>query len=569
MHGGTFFLDPNGRNSPLAELTATLAAFAMPVLSNSDEHARCRFPARWMWLKARLGAEIEFQGQIRCPAFDGWTHSSTVSSISMVLATGYLGNPASYYGHTLLKLNFKDEPKHTRLMDVSVNYGAIVINNDDPVTYILKSLTGGYDGGFSHTNYYFHNHNYGELELRDLWEYRLNLPQPAVNLVVAHAWEIMGKRFTYGFFRENCAYQMAKVLEAVDGLEITPKKWPWIIPQALVQEFFFVKYKGNSVLAEVTYWPSRQSRFYEKFNHLTPQEIRILRESVERRDAFDVLSQEDLPRSSRQAILDALIDYYQVIGNPLESADPAIKESYANALAARYSLEPGPVVEIKQQPASPHLARPPGWIQAGFLSHSDSGEMISLRIRPAYYDQLDGDSGHVPNASLTMGELQINSRPGRTYINKLEIIGIDSVNPGLTRLPGDDGGAWKIHVGAEQARLRCDDCLVVRAQGDVGFGRQWDRGVFGAAYFGGALQNSRSGQGAGFGRVSADLVLKPSDAFGAKFNFEWRQPFSSAAAPYGVFGSEARWVLSKNIDLRGTYERDASNVFGVAVGFYW
>ncbi len=362
---------------------------------------------------------------------------------------------------------------------------------------------------------------------------------------------------------------MAKVLEVADGLEVTPRKWPWIIPQALVQEFSVVKYNGNSALAEVTYWPSRQSRFYEKFNGLTRREIGVLRESVERRDAFDVASQEDLSGSSKQAILDALIDYYQVIGNPLESADPIIKKSYANALAARYSLEPGPVAEIKQQPASPHLARPPGWIQTGILSHSDSGEMISLRIRPAYYDQLDGDSGHVPNASLTMGELQINSRPGRTYINKLEIIGIDSVNPGLTRLPGDDGGAWKIHVGAEQARLRCDDCLVMRAQGDVGFGRQWDRGVFGAIYFGGALQNSRSGQGAGFSRVSIDLVLKPNDAFGVKVNFEWRQPFIRTQNPYGVVGAEARRILYKNVDLRLSYDYDKVHAVGLGLGLYW
>lgn len=41
-------------------------------------------------------------------------------------------------------------------------------DDENPVFYVFKGVFGGYEGGFSNTEYYHHNHNYGETELRDL-----------------------------------------------------------------------------------------------------------------------------------------------------------------------------------------------------------------------------------------------------------------------------------------------------------------------------------------------------------------------------------------------------------------
>ncbi|MBL8523628.1 MAG: DUF4105 domain-containing protein, partial [Betaproteobacteria bacterium] len=187
IHSSDFFLHADGRINPRLELEATLAAFAIPPANENEQHAQCRFPARWHWLRSKIGAHAAFAMPVKCNAFNAWTRSGNIESLSVVLASGYLGNPASYYGHTLLKFNFKGDQGQTRLMDISVNYGAIVEKNDGPFTYIAKSLSGGYDGGFSHIQFYFHNHNYGNIELRDLWEYKIDLPANEVDLIVAHA----------------------------------------------------------------------------------------------------------------------------------------------------------------------------------------------------------------------------------------------------------------------------------------------------------------------------------------------------------------------------------------------
>src|SRR5690606_4670816 len=48
-----FFLAANGAQDPIAEMQATLAAFAAPA-ELGDAHAQCRFVARLNWLRERL-----------------------------------------------------------------------------------------------------------------------------------------------------------------------------------------------------------------------------------------------------------------------------------------------------------------------------------------------------------------------------------------------------------------------------------------------------------------------------------------------------------------------------------
>ena len=62
-----FFLSAEGKTNPVAELDATLTAlFAEQSLG--DEHARCRFPARFQWLQKRLNIDINRLPRPECAA---------------------------------------------------------------------------------------------------------------------------------------------------------------------------------------------------------------------------------------------------------------------------------------------------------------------------------------------------------------------------------------------------------------------------------------------------------------------------------------------------------------------
>jgi Domain of unknown function (DUF4105) len=537
--------------------------------ADADRHARCRFPARAAWLREKFG-DAAFPGpEVRCPEFDAWTRQGSVHSVSIVFATGFLGNPASYYGHTLLKFNFPEEGGHTDLMDVSVNYGAILEGKHDGMaTYLAKSLFGGYDGGFSHIHFYYHDHNYGDQELRDLWEYRLDLPPEAVARLVAHAWEVLGKRYSYYFFRGNCVSRMVELLQTVDGFELERDARPWEIPQSFIRALSVARFRGRPVVGEILYHPSRQSRFYGKYAALSRDETRLLEQIVSRRTTLADPAYASLPIASKQRIIEALMDYWQFVGTPIAEAPPRVREGYGEALAARYALPPGQEASTPM-PASPDQGRPAAWTQLGIGHHETHGRMATLRIRPAYYDALDGASGNVKFGALTMADTELRFYRDTVRLQNLDIVRVDSVGSARSGLPGDNGSAWKLAAGLTQARQTCDRCLVARLAGDVGASRLFGGVVLVAGYAGGALQNNRDSQGTGFTHLAGDLIARLDDGLAARFSYERRVPFGTHTKHYDVTAAEARMPVGRRADVRVRFERDGARTFSVGAGAYW
>lgn len=63
-----------------------------------------------------------------------------------------MGNPSSMFGHTLLRLDPKDQ-QQLNLVSYAVNYAATVAGNDN-WSYAWKGLTGQYPGEYSLMPYY-------------------------------------------------------------------------------------------------------------------------------------------------------------------------------------------------------------------------------------------------------------------------------------------------------------------------------------------------------------------------------------------------------------------------------
>lgn len=570
IHSPEFFLADSGSIQPEAELEASLAAMLLPLAENADQHAKCRFPARLIWLRQQFPDKRDRLADIHCPEYVEWGDPAGIESISLVFANGYLGNPASYYGHTFLKFNQRKSAKKSRLLDLTVNYGAILDGHDDPVSYIIKGVTGGYDGGFSPIEFYFHDTTYGENELRDLWEYRLDLPQAATRLIVAHAWEVMKKRYVYYFFRHNCSYRAAELLEIVDGLEVIPRNRPWLIPQALVQEVAASRFDGHPLVAETIFHPSRQSRLYAKYEALDADARQWVAQIAGKAVAAADLAQRELPLAQQQAVLDTLLDYYQF------SLDRGKKEGsyksspeYAAALAARLQLPPGGTEAVPTGAISPDHGRAPSWLQLGISHSRQAGTAALLRLRPAYYDILDAGSAQVKNGALSMGEVQLQLADEQLRVRQFDLLAINSMNPAVTGLRGDRGFGWKLKVGAEQERIACRACLVARAQGDIGIGRQFNTHLFAAVHVGGALQQYTDVYGAGFVRASGTVVFRPSAQLGFQFLHEERKPLRPEHRIDRINSLEGRLAMGRDSDLRLLWENDGRSRLTAGWGLYW
>lgn len=574
IHSPGFFLDPaHGPTDPEAELRATLSALQQPAGAQPDTHAQCRFPARALWLQRQLGTALTLPA-LPCPRWDAWTRQHRITSVSIVLATGYLGNPASYYGHTLLKFNTADTPAGSTLRDPTINYGAILTGADDPLTYMVKGVFGGYDGGFSEIDYYFHRSQYGEQELRDLWEYELALSPDEVQYVAAHAWEVLGQEYQYFFFRRNCAFRMAELVQLLDGVDLIPAHRPWTIPQSVLQKAAqSTRPDGTPLVRRVHHEPSRQSRFYAGYLALSDDERSAFRSLALDARPVETSSLTHLPLPSQHAVLDTLIDYEQFLADPKARAAGLATPRYTAALRTRYRLPPGPASQPKVAVPPPHDGRRPGWLQAGVVHH-ESRQSPFVRVRMAYYDALDGDQGHVPNAGLTMFDLRVRADGTRVRLDQLELIAIESVNPGVTGLPGDRGEAWRLRLGMEPAVPGChSDCVTPRAQGDWGTGRQLSRSLYGLVMVGGAAQGSIQGHGIGFGRLTGELMARPAAGWTARLAHEMRWPVDGTQPAHSVSRAELRYAPAVNWDVRVRHERSSAapggGVTWLGVGGYW
>ena len=567
VHSDSFFLSPVGSVDPEAELQATLISFTAPVKDNPNLHAQCLFPGRYVWLRSKLESIAPITN-ISCSAFKGWTKGESIESISLLYATGYLGNPASFYGHTLLKFN-SNNMAHSSLLDVSVNYGAIVPPGEGPIPYILKGISGGYDAGFSHIQYYFHNHNYGELELRDMWEYELALSQPQVDLIMGHLWELLGKKYTYYFFRKNCGYRMAEILELVEGLDIIPRQHPYVFPQTLMTNLNKATIEGRPAIASVKYHPSRQSRLYHKHGQLSAHERKVVNVLAKDVGLLNRPAYANLAVESKQAVLETVQDYIQFAAGSDGEVEKAKTDSDAKAvLAARFKLPIGEVFEPLEGTGAPHLGRKPSYLQVGGLTNGGN-QGLSIRLRPSYYDALDAGNGHVANSELIMADTEIGYWDGHLSLRRFDIVSIHAVNAGRTGLPGDNGRTWGLKLGVEQQNLACRHCLVARFQGDMGVARNLgDSAVVGVA-LGAAVQNNRHGYGALYGKASSFANLRLSDRSNVRLAFENRYHFDSQQGNEAVYSIEGRYRLEKNMDIRLMIRRNKVEEYGLSVGYYW
>lgn len=276
-----FFLSPLGKINPEAELMATLDAFYGQAVNNKVD-PRCRFPARYYWLSQQLPIP---QIDLRDPACmnpQRWQDFDRITSISLLLVSGYWGNPASTFGHALLKVNSTSPEDPHDLFDLTVNYGAITPEHENPFRYIYKGLFGGYQGVFSDQYYYTQDLTYVRTEFRDIWDFELELTENEKTLLIFHLWEIMGMKFKYYFLKENCAFRLAGLVELILKEGLSKDKKMWYLPEEMFFKLKDIDHDrmlklGHGLVRNVRYVPSSKRVLFYEITKLNSHERKIFK----------------------------------------------------------------------------------------------------------------------------------------------------------------------------------------------------------------------------------------------------------------------------------------------------
>lgn len=569
-----FFLSPQGDHDPESELAATLKAFFQVTSSEQDDHAQCRFIARYKWLRKMLDWGQAKPPVVACRKFEDWFRHGHITSLSMVFATGYFSNPASFYGHILLKFNTDRSVLQTDLLDESVNFGALVPEGENALRYVLYGIAGGYQAAFSSTGFYQLNHIYAEDELRDMWEYELALSPDEVDQIARHGWELLKVRFAYYFINENCAYRMSELLALVIEEPLLSPSLPWSVPVAVFDHLVTIKRNGEPMVRSVRLIPSRLNHFRMQYRTLNKEQQQALVNLVENKLAFAQTGYVKLSEAEKISVVDTLLDYYQfrIVGDR-ENADHrfARRELLVERAGLPATQKSGGLNSTtwNSDALPPHAGPLPGMVRLGVLQNNKLGNGVALRARPVYFDNLELDAGRVPHANLTMFDLNAIHVSGRWQIRSLDLVNIEHLNVAETPLPGDGGWAWRIKFGFESENLQCINCTTGHVTGGIGKALKVADSVIGYGMAEAFVRTPYLDSGTVGTNARIGLLVSPSENWKSSIMFGKRTYLNGTQSSVPLLEWENRFGTARDWDLRVSYNYHVASEWQVAVSAYW
>lgn len=464
-----FFLAKNGRVDPESELIAFKKLMSDYKNKNLHADTLCQFPARMTFLQQE---DPEFKSFIRpvCKAYEEANHPDQISSVSVVFASGYFDNPSSYYGHTMLKFNYGSYLYDQANIDASLNYGAN--NTDEPLNpmYVLRGLFGGYDGSYKRNNELINSYQYTNVQVRDLWEYELNLTPEQQRFVVEHSWESARAQFKYYFFNDNCAHRMALLIEQATDTKISHSSGFWLIPSQIIRQ---LKGKKHNLLKAKHYIPSLKTQFSQQYSLLSDVQknafVTYIRMSVE--------EQQQAIQKIDTHILGLLLDYYTLeLAKLAEKPDKKekIKQAHQHRaiLLSRIYALPADDVSIASASPKQHRslidARPPSaiYLESGF---KDSSAVSQFTYRAANHDLLDTPIDGQEISRFLMGGFQLEQNEHQDIkLNKVTLLDIMNLNSNPLPMSVTKEYSWGLRIDYAPRDEFCHDCKSVGIESRIG-----------------------------------------------------------------------------------------------------
>jgi hypothetical protein len=468
-----FFLAPDGKHNPRAELQATLRAFFRPPEEHPGDHPVCRFVGRYAWLKEQLEIDPGRLPVGECEPFQQVVDFLNPVSVALVFPAAYVNSPASMFGHTLIVVDSRDK---NRLLSRAISYAARTGNVIGPV-FIVGSFIGVFPGYYAILPYYDRVEAYGDIDFRDMWEYELDFTPEEVRRLILHTWELQNIYSAYFFIDENCAYNLLFLLDAArPSLNLSGEFRNWVIPIDTVKA---VHRKG--IVRDVVYRPSKTSRMRHFAGQLSPEAVDRALAIAHGRAPPSAVMDHSVERKEQILSLDLASEYIQYLYAREKIPVATYKTMLLESLKVRSGLGKSEE-EWSRVPAPGHPEKGHGPNRVAVGGGAQEGDsFLSLRFRPAYHTLADDDLGYERGA-----QIQFVNVEGRYYtadddlrLQRLDIIDILSASP---RDKLFKPSSWRATFGLLQNKLDDDDRQLVFQVG-TGAGYTFYQPRFGLTYF--------------------------------------------------------------------------------------
>lgn len=416
-----YFLSENGKNNLKEELKADISALFMPAQDNQS--IRCKFPARSQWLVQKVGIQENELPQVKCSEFENWIGQIKPHKATLIYATDFMGNPSSMFGHTLLRLDPKDQ-QQLNLVSYAVNYAATVAGNDN-WSYAWKGLTGQYPGEYSLMPYYRKVKEYGDFESRDLWEYELNLSSEETRFLVSHIWEMQHVSFPYYFVSDNCAYRLLGLVDLVKPESNLQEKFTYAsIPMETIKSM-----QQQGLTKAPVYRPALETQLLAQAHQHGASLAKVAHQiaMLPIQQSSQILK--SFTEQDQAKILEMAYDdlYLQFIGRKVDEsiAQPQLRQLLA--LRSQIDLD-----KQRQEPKRPAKEPTQGHNARNFsvkAGEVQGDKFIELGHRQAYHDLIDPQGGYRAGTQLLFLNGNAQWRDDHLKLERLDLLEVNSYNP--------------------------------------------------------------------------------------------------------------------------------------------
>ena len=535
---GEFFLSPDGKLDPHSELVTTVNK----LYSQDSEVAKitqCQYPARYAWLESLHGRSVNLD----CPELEKWRDALDPEGMTLVFPTAFMNNPSSMFGHTLLRVDAKDQTRNKELVAFAINFAAEPEQQDTPALFALKGLIGSYPGRFTVMPYYRKVREYNDMESRDIWEYQLNLSKDEVNRVLLHLWEMRHAEFDYYFLDENCSYQLLALLElARDDLSLI-KDFPLqAIPSDTVETL-----EKNGLLEAPKYRAAFGTRLLHQAHEIEP----ALFDAAIKAKQGNYPAADEFTPTQRAAILELAYEWlnFELYDQALERDSTAKRLTQLLLQRSKITVE-SPFSPVPVPKVSPEQGHASARIGTGLQTNKNSPDKMTLEWRATYHDVLDSQAGFIPGAQISFLDTQLSMDSDRhTQLDRLYFLDTMALAPSNQVF---NSLAWNIRAGFDRKPMAEKQAGRWFAQG--GTGKAWGSAdtlhvysLFSTAASHGELTDHDITLALG---AEAGLIYQVADQHRVGIQGQYLALIDAQASQDSSMTASWHWTFNRNLALR-------------------
>ncbi len=426
-----FFVTPQGRTN----LDLERDEFVRILRSRGGSELACQFPARYKWL-SRQSTDIPSFDLTHCADLQAFNQGFQKKDFYIAYVSEYLDAPASAFGH--LMLVFHDGEMPMDLAD-TIHFAATT-NREGALQYAAKGLTGGFESYFIREPFFAKKKDYLLFEQRAIYLYKIELSADELENIAFHLYELRKAKFKYYFIDENCAFQLAELINiAAPNQDYSFQTNQPVLPIDVV------RLNANRITNKRVLAPT-----IIREKHLSEQ----LTDEEKNHVAAVVKQAESVTSSDSDQIKELLYLHYQYAFR--RKRNPYPNHSEIESLDFKESS-----LDIDLDDPS-KKTKSNIW-SAGVISTANSN-YARIRWAPLGDDTLEQQ--HTRESRLNVLETTVHARQNGIQLHRLKVLSMSSTPNSLNM---HHPWAWSIDLGLNRDNANNE----LRGEAEIGVGKTW------------------------------------------------------------------------------------------------